>query len=311
MNFSFIAPGSSIKVEPKGKLYLDVGNRLDIGVIDHHQLKNTQKSATRLVYENPSLIPISLEEIVLHTWPDLDCIAASFLAKHYYEKKKFPEFSIDLCKFLDKVDFGFEASNSVNLGILFSLIKSNCNSELEIVLKGHGLIEKMASFGFDSGDYPLKYASLVERLKQEKALFQEDLKYTTKQEFKLLNRYTLKCEDIQALILKSPKSKLFKSLSFMQGVTLLIVHWSEKRTVISLKGDSYYTLEGVGDCLNNLEKEERKRLGTVIDEQNREGYDISDPWYDGRAHNYTIIDSPCNGTVLKYESILDSVKNFL
>lgn len=57
MNFSFIAPGSSIKVEPKGKLYLDVGNRLDIGVIDHHQLKNTQKSATRLVYENPSLIP--------------------------------------------------------------------------------------------------------------------------------------------------------------------------------------------------------------------------------------------------------------
>lgn len=36
----------------------------------------------------------------------------------------------------------------------------------------------------------------------------------------------------------------------------------------------------------------------------RSGYSNSDPWYDGRGHNYTIIDTPESGTVLEPSDIL-------
>jgi hypothetical protein len=32
-----------------------------------------------------------------------------------------------------------------------------------------------------------------------------------------------------------------------------------------------------------------------------------DPWYDGRGHNYTIVDSPRSGTLLRYQQIIDCV----
>jgi hypothetical protein len=35
----------------------------------------------------------------------------------------------------------------------------------------------------------------------------------------------------------------------------------------------------------------------------RPGYDNADPWYDGRAHSYTIVDSPRAGTVLTADEI--------
>ncbi len=35
----------------------------------------------------------------------------------------------------------------------------------------------------------------------------------------------------------------------------------------------------------------------------RLGYDNSDPWYDGRGHNYTIVDAPRHGTVLSADAI--------
>ena len=35
----------------------------------------------------------------------------------------------------------------------------------------------------------------------------------------------------------------------------------------------------------------------------RAGYDNADPWYDGRAHGFTIVDSPRSGTLLTAEEI--------
>ena len=36
---------------------------------------------------------------------------------------------------------------------------------------------------------------------------------------------------------------------------------------------------------------------------NRPGYESPDPWYDGRGHNYEIIDGPMSGSVLTVEEI--------
>ena len=88
------------------------------------------------------------------------------------------------------------------------------------------------------------------------------------------------------------------------GYELLIVKWSDKRVVISLKPDSFYTLKEIGEKLNKAEKLKREKLGIKLNEPNRPGYDMTDPWYDGRGHNYTIVDSPKTGTLLSLEEIL-------
>lgn len=308
MKYKFIEAGSCIDICLEYELYLDVGNNLTVGIIDHHQLSGTQKSATRLVYENKNLIDINTKTIVLHENPDLDCIASSYLATYYLHYEKFPSFTKELCEFLDKADFGFSLKHTINLASLFSVLKANLQSDEDVVKIGHKLIEDMITTGFDSGSFLDKYSKEIIELNNENKIFQYDLKNSNNKEFILQDRYTKKFKPLKALILKTPKSKLFKSLSRELGYDLLIVVWNKKRTVISLKGDSYFTLENIGNKLNILEKQKRDKLKIKLKEANREGYNIPDPWYDGRAHNYTIIDAPRMGTVLSYCEILKTVQ---
>jgi len=305
MKYEFVAAGTSVVREDRTKLYLDVGNALRLAVIDHHQLKNEQKSATRLVMENPHFIPLQTQTIILHNSPDLDCIASSCLAKYYLQHKKFPPFALELAAFLDKSDFGFSLENRVNLSSLFSIIKSQVKSAQERVALGHTLIEEMSSYGFDSKNIPLLYKKESQLIYSDRDIYAEDKKLASLVEGRLSKRVDLKKEKLKALTLVEPKSRLFKEWAREEGFDLLIVKWSAQRTVISLKADSFYTLEGVGDSLNSLEKEKRQELGIKIDEENREGYDIPDPWYDGRAHNFTIIDAPRRGTSLSFKEILE------
>ena len=307
MKYQFIPAGSSVKVN-ENHLYLDVGNNLSKGIIDHHHLHGTQKSATSLVYENENLIDKSTQTIVLHQNPDLDCVASSYLATYFLQHNSFPLFSKELCEFLDKADFGLSLEHTINLASLFSVLKTNIKSDEDIVKIGHELIEDMSTVGFDSGVILDKYSKEVLQLNDENNIFQNDLKNSEVKEFILQDRYTNKYRPLKALILRTPQSKLFKSLARELGYDLLIVVWNKKRTVISLKGDSYFTLESIGDKLNTLEKQKREKLNITIKEPNREGYNIPDPWYDGRVHNYTIIDTPRFGTLLDFNKILSAFK---
>ena len=86
-----------------------------------------------------------------------------------------------------------------------------------------------------------------------------------------------------------------------------------RRCIISVKPDSGVWLRGLGALLDHAEAEERRKIHTVDDRAMdpttrqpklpRRGYSNSDPWYDGRAHSYTIVDSPRAGTVLTAERI--------
>jgi hypothetical protein len=42
----------------------------------------------------------------------------------------------------------------------------------------------------------------------------------------------------------------------------------------------------------------------------RPGYDNADPWYDGRGHDYTIVDAPRSGTLLTADEIETIFLNF-
>lgn len=309
MNYSFIAPGTSIENSTDGKLYLDVGNSLKPGIIDHHHLRS-QQSATHLVYDHPEHIPQETNEIVLHNSPDLDCIAASYLTVQFLEKKAFPTYSNALVKFLDKSDFGKPIENIINLASLFTIIKSTCHDETEMVHKGHQLINDLASYGFDSGHIPEKYLSLKDSIEEDYKLYKDQFDRFTTTSYNLpLRSDPTHYQKTKCLIMDQPQAKLFKDWARADGYDMLIVQWPEKRTVISVKADGIVNLLGIGDRLNSAEKQKRKELNISIDEPNRPGYDMTDPWYDGRAHDYTIIDTPRSGTCLEFEEILYSLEH--
>lgn len=299
MNYLFVLAGLKVDTPQENTLYLDVGNNLTLGIIDHHHLIDGQKSATRLVYENPSFIPNELETIVLHSSPDLDCIASSYLAAYYFINKRFPSFTKELCDFVDKSDFGLELNGIINLSSIFSIIKNNSNNDEEIVQNGYKLIDNFLSLE--------KYQDESQEILEDMNLFNADLQVSTSKLFHIKNRFTNQIEQTKGLILEQPKSKLFKFWARDFGYDLLIVKWSKKRTVISLKGDSFLTLEEIAKRLNSDEKAKRIEQNIFLDEPDRDGYDMPDPWYDGRGHNYTIIDTPKMGTVLDLEEIVEII----
>ncbi len=73
------------------------------------------------------------------------------------------------------------------------------------------------------------------------------------------------------------------------------------------------SLRGLGYRLEQMECQARERAGDGIDDRGGpprfpDGYSESrDPWYDGRAHGWTIVDAPACGTILPYERIVDAV----
>ena len=87
----------------------------------------------------------------------------------------------------------------------------------------------------------------------------------------------------------------------------------KSRCLISVRPGDGVSLSGLGAMLDQAEAARRVELSGVDDRAvdtetgrpklSRAGYANSDPWYDGRAHGDTIVDSPRSGTVLTAEEI--------
>ena len=253
MHYSFIAPGTHNENNTDSKLYLDVGNSLQLGIIDHHHLKS-QQSATHLVYAHPEFIPLETDEIVLHDSPDLDCVAASYLAVQYLDKKAFPSYSNELVEFLDKSDFGKPIKNIINLASLFTIIKSTCQDDTEIVYKGHQLINDLANYGFDSGKIPEQYFSLKDLIEEDYKLYKDQFDSFTTTSYNLpLKLDHTQYQKTKCLIIDQPQARLFKDWARADGYDMLIVQWLKKRIVVSVKADGLVNLIGLGDKLNSAE----------------------------------------------------------
>jgi hypothetical protein len=92
------------------------------------------------------------------------------------------------------------------------------------------------------------------------------------------------------------------------------VDTNNARCIISVKPSMRVYLKGLGKTLEDAESAKRieqygadNRLSLLDDKgevlANRPGYNNPDPWYDGRGHSYTIVDSPRSGTVLSPDEI--------
>ena len=119
-----------------------------------------------------------------------------------------------------------------------------------------------------------------------------------------------------ALYLEDPSSILFKELArgdkrrspSKKGFALLLISRAVpeatdrtmRRYIASTDPQSPFHLRGLGALLEQREQEKeadiglhllpgRERLGQG---KGRHGYGVTSPWYDGRGHGYTIVDSP-------------------
>ena len=142
LKYTFIPQGSTVK-QKKYTLYLDVGNCLKRGIIDHHHPKAPKMCATALVYKNPEFIAKDTKEIVMHKSPDLDCIGSSFLAKYYLKYNKFPSYAKKLADFVNKIDFGKSPKHTISLYSLFMILKSKCKTDKDIIVYGRDEAIKM------------------------------------------------------------------------------------------------------------------------------------------------------------------------
>lgn len=121
---------------------------------------------------------------------------------------------------------------------------------------------------------------------------------------------------VDALILYNPSSFLFKEFartdvdaSLNKGYTLMVVHRNSKgagQHVISVDPASQCSLRELGGILEINEREFRQKQKRNYEkeenchssEENLNSKGNDDPWYDGRDHGYTIIDTPRCGSVL-------------
>jgi hypothetical protein len=87
----------------------------------------------------------------------------------------------------------------------------------------------------------------------------------------------------------------------------------KRRCILSVTPDSGASLRGLGALLDETESRRRIELHGIDDRVTdlttgaalapRPGYGNADPWYDGRAHGYTIVDAPRSGTRLTADEI--------
>jgi hypothetical protein len=116
IRFEFVGHGALVEAAPMGRdrLYLDVGNDLRPGVIDHHHLAAYQGSTAGLVVAHLDLVRDAVSrgrdsvplEIVLHVDPDLDCVVSAYLARAVLTTGHFPAGAAELARYVDCVDGG-------------------------------------------------------------------------------------------------------------------------------------------------------------------------------------------------------------
>ena len=372
IRYEFVGPGMQVdasvrRTARRDRLYLDVGNHLRPGVIDHHHLAACTSSTTRLVLENPGLVAGAVRRlrkasapftIVLHEHPDLDCLASAYLAVTYLTTGAFPRGAEKLVGYVDEVDAGYLGHSQDNPHSLYSacmllanrLSRRNWPSRDEMwqALVRQGLdvvafvMEKVAGEGSSLLDVDA-FACSEHFGPRDRGEIRADLeRYRTKladphccaRMLRLrLPRHIGGTSEVDALLIRDvqndndPERVMFfkdwartDSINSPSGkgfVALSVYHSTSaagtRRGILSVTPESRVCLRGLGALLDEAEAAERIEQHGCDDrvedpethqpKHKREGYDNADPWYDGRAHMYTIVDSPRSGTVLPAEKI--------
>jgi hypothetical protein len=368
LHYAFVGMGEHAPPAhgPNDRLYLDVGNDLRPGVLDHHQLTAYTGSTTGLVLVHPELIdgavvPTRRRDdpftLVLHEQPDLDCAASAYLASAYLTTGSFPTAAEALGRYVDKVDegaLGLTLANPFSLYAAYNALAHNLESDaaksrperwracvegatrlidhvLAEVRAGHAMpeVDAFACPGLLGDADRVAVRDDIRRYERKLA---DPRTHTRQARLRLPGQYGGRAT-VEALLVRDvqnaddPERVLFfkdwarsdaRRAGNGRGFVGLSVFLSEgahqvRRCILSLVPDAGASLRGLGALLDQAESERRRQAYGVDDRTTdpatgtakppRPGYANSDPWYDGRAHGFTIVDAPRGGTLLTADEI--------
>jgi hypothetical protein len=327
ISYDFIPAGSTVS-PVIGKIYLDVGNNFCPGIIDNHSSLSPPHCSSYLTCHNPEYVKFMAREsdkiqIITHKLPDIDAIFSSYIASKILTGSGPTENDFHVADIVDEIDAGknpFQLFNDSNFFLYFYLF--DYKDDLERLNKGyeifnfldrgrHTKFEILNGVPFEDSrlfsDYKQKFKTDHDRYKMDlaRASIVKLILYNIKKGMRL---------ETDVIIVDNPSSLLFKYWSRTdnwnsprkQGFSAMFIVRDSNRYIISVAPESDYTLRGLGDALERAETNKREKINLLRIGTNRAGYNSPDPWYDGRfsLHNYTIIDTPMNGTVLTREKIL-------
>ena len=347
-----------------GTVYIDIGQQLCPGIIDHHQ-SGAPTCAAKEILKHPEFVrdhllglcadrgqPIHTLSTPLsyclrtHVQPDWDAILACYFAVRIMEDGEITEHMHCLANEALEWDQGL-ASIDVELqelspALLYAFAQIDYDDDGDKLYFGFRMLDFLCNSptrAEKNAAQPCRatyethaeLGEIVRRIDADRNEYQRDL------ENGCMSSLDLPCAGgkqraAQTLIMReTPKSRLFKHWARSIGVSeknglnnridCLVVPYDLQdtsasgagahfgRVVISVKGNSGLSLKELGRALE--QKEQAMRVEKGVTQSGPPRYpEISpspDPWYDGRGHSYTIVDSPRSGTLLRYEQIVACV----
>ena len=377
--FEFVGHGKVLSSRPD-TVALDVGNRLEPGVLDQHHDRDLAPSTSVLVLEHPALVydhlmapwlhraddGVALKGkvwspvITTHRAPDFDGVVSALLVRELVEKGTFPPWGESLARFAAEVDQGrwtFSADepdrcNSVALAfyavendVLGRIIDDTERMRIGLSLvegEAAHLEEKKALLTPEDwyGEHCGGWASTNEdALKINDALVEDVVVFEKEKASGLFEERSVqvpvagtgaqKTMGVKATIVsKKSNSRLLKYWVRGSGCPMLICPSEispnanlvsssdpdrQPRVILSLDPEHRDeegrrpSLEGLGHSLELLECEVRQAAGTETRSGKPKYKNVTndDPWYDGRGHEFGIVDSPRTGTAIPYRQIVE------
>lgn len=351
--FQFHGHGATVHPQP-GTIFVDLGNRLEYGIIDHHHDKTGCRSSTSAIAANSHFVldhllgplnetyyagrAIERDSLTFvfatHMAPDWDSMTSFYLCDYLVRHASLPspEVTKAISEATDIIDQGLaRIEGRLRRPFLIYLMMMNSNgSYSEWFTRGAALVEYIVSRGgrltkdhfleplSDYADIPSELLTEVAQLEDDHERFEEDIK--TSETFKIfVPTRTEVTHEVSVLAFTQPtKSKLQKYWAREEcDCGVLVVPFDREnsgsidRFIVSVDPSGDLMLPVLGRRLELAEAAERNRIGRPRVGPPRfeaEYSDNADPWYDGRGHGYTIVDSPSVGTVLNYDQVIQVIK---
>jgi hypothetical protein len=347
IRYRFAPPGSMAEPGP-GELYLDTGNRLAPGVIDHHQPDAPARCTSALVLERPELVLSQVSNlapgepltIVTHYAPDMDAVTAAVLVEQVLAGSV-SDAARRLADYVCRIDRGETRLNPaapITAYTIFlataRLASDRAGDDTDSVAMAaleagarliRRLIEQLdrepdpAALEHALAQAPT-WAAERELIYSDLARYRSDLA-TAERLRPALPRVDGGLEPVPGLWVTQPTAMLFKAwargdvegAADPRGFVFLAVVLSPRRTILSVQPDQGVWLKGLGEALERAETAKRRQLGQERRGKPRPGYDSPDPWYDGRSplHGWTIVDAPRDGSVLTPPEIRDVLDDWI
>ncbi len=337
--FEFVDYGEELFPQ-EGTIIVDVGKKLEEGILDHHQPDAENECAATLVVKHPELILNHLKggksfRLITHRYPDFDAVSSAFLVEKVVERGKVTNSMKKIAEYAKVVD----SSNlppSIPLedtpyAVLYSMFHqinydrgTNQKNKVDFIGEkrmkiGFELLtrlEELAERGEDIFTAMRLMSGYRDYERARKNIFEDYKNYLTDTmrastgEIELLTNDGKALKKVDYFFIINPSSYLLKdwikrdytNSPSKRGFSLLMSSLYPGNFIIATSPSSGTYLKGLGEILNRVEREKREEAKKPVAE-----------WYKGDSpfFNYRIVASPSDGTVLTKEEVISCFKEYL